>query len=307
MAEQEDQITRGPLKIGNYSLEHPVMVGAGPIKTVEDVRAVAKSQSAAVVVGSITVEERLGNSGDTYFYDPEIGSVNAKGLPNGGLSYYRSNLAEMVKIAHDNNKPLILSAAGFTPREFVVISEMVAEQGVDGLELNIGCPNVWSDGKQKGIASFNPDSVDEILRLQEQALAGAIWTSLKLSPYSDPDLLKKIAEIIRGSKIINAVVASNTFPNALAFNREGNPALNFGKEGEVLGGLAGAALRWINQGQVRQLRRELPSHIDVIGVGGISQLEHVREYLHPDVSAIATQVTTAYVNEGPAIFNRLCL
>lgn len=290
------------INIAGIHLEAPVMNGAGPVKLPEHVLELARSDAAAIILGSITVEERLGNSGTTYFTDSNKGfSLNSKGLPNPGLVYYEKHLPEMVHIAHDHGKPFIVSAAGFSPEEYARISQVIMSSGADGQELNLGCPNVWGkDGKQKRIASFDQDLVGETLRRVEEAVGHAGWTSVKLSPFSDPTALEAIAYILSHSRLVKAVTSTNTFPNAFFFNDKEKPAID---PGGGLAGMAGEAIKPIGLGQVKQLRTTLPPTIAVIGVGGISTRRDVEDYLY--VGASATQITTAYINFGPSIFKQV--
>ncbi|MBI2420729.1 MAG: dihydroorotate dehydrogenase [Candidatus Levybacteria bacterium] len=290
-----------PVDIGSIHLETPIMNGAGPVKLPEHVLEIARSDAGAIVLGSITIEERFGNAGVVYARGKDdIYSLNSKGLPNGGLFYYRDKLPELVSIAHDHGKPLIVSIAGFSPEEYARLSDVVINSGVDGQELNLGCPNVWGkDGKQKRIASFDEDLTGETLRQVEQAVGPDAWTAVKLSPFSDPIALQSIANILSQSRLVTAVTSTNTFPNAFSFNEEDSPAID---PGGGLSGLAGKALKPIGIGQVRQLRSVLPSAIAIIGVGGISNSQDVFDYLR--AGADATQITTAYINFGSQIFRR---
>ncbi len=295
------EIDWGPVNLAGLQLEHQVMVAAGAIKTVSDVRTIANSNSSAVVVGSVTVEPRLGNQGNTYYHDPDGRfSLNSLGLPNGGLEYFQKNLPEMVAIAHNKNKPLIVSIAGFSPYQYARLAEMVRKSGADGQELNLACPNVWGvDGKQKSIACFDVDITGEILRLIEQEIGIDFWTSAKLSPYSDPALLQKIADVIRPSNVVKVITGINTFPNAFYLDERGDQAISFGGG---LAGLAGEALRPIGLGTVRQLKQLLPDK-PIIGVGGINNGTHAREYLH--IGASAVQINTKYSNQGPKAFDEI--
>jgi dihydroorotate dehydrogenase (fumarate) len=286
----------------NINIEGAVMIGAGPIKTVEDVTRASQSKADVGVVGSITIEERSGNPGITYYVDPDNRySINSKGLPNPGYEYYKKSLPEMVRIAHDRGKLLIVSVAGFTPYEYARLSEMVSDSGADGQELNLGCPNVWGpSGRQKRIVSFDIPLIGKILELQQQAVGDEFWTTVKPSPYSDPTLLAEVAEILSGSKLIKALTICNTFPNAFTYTN-GKAAISFGSG---LAGMAGEAMRPIVTGQIKQFRQALPGQIAIIAVGGITERVHIDDYRR--AGAVATQVVTAYINEGPEIFDRLC-
>lgn len=290
-----------PIDLAGIRLESRVMNGAGPVKLPEDVLEVAKSDSAAIVVGSITVEQREGNKGKTLFIKG-CHTLNSIGMRNGGIAYYEKHLPEMVQIAHDHNKPLIVSVAGFSPQEYARLAESVLNCGVDGIELNEGCPNVWGeDGKQKHIASFDEDLTGEITRKVEESVGLEAWVAVKLSPFSDPFALKAIASVLSSSGLVKVVTSTNTFPNAYDFDNE-EPVID---PADGLAGMSGPALRPIGLGQVKQLRAILPPRIAVIGVGGISMAQDVEDYLDDRVGACAVQVTTAYINFGSSIFTQL--
>lgn len=289
------------VRLGPITLEHPIMNAAGTCKLVEDVEKLAPSAVAAILVGSITVEDRAGNSGNTYQFDPRRGlySLNSLGLPNPGKKYYHKCLPEMVAMAHKAGKPLILSGAGFTPAEYAELALLARDGGADLFEANLGCPNVWDGGKQKRIASFSPYLVAEILRTVSDAVGNDIPLAVKVSPFSDPYLLAEIAGVVLTSPIL-CVTAVNTFPNAFGFSERGERLIT---PAEGLAGLGGPALKPIGLGQVKQWRSLLPPHMHLIGAGGISNGKDVWEYLR--VGATAVQVATMYLERGEAVFSTL--
>ncbi|MBL7497224.1 beta/alpha barrel domain-containing protein [Frankia nepalensis] len=288
-------------------LEHPVMNAAGTCKSLDDVAELARSATAAVVVGSITVAARAGNAGATY-HSGDGYSLNALGLPNRGLGYYREHLPEMARRAHAAGKPLVLSVAGFSVEDYAVAATAAAPTGVDLLEVNLACPNVWDGGSQKRIACFDLRqtaaicaAVDDAMR----AIPSAVPYGVKISPFSDPEALASLAEVLgklaAGSEDgPRYVCTSNTFPNALAFDHAGREVIGAG-----LAGLAGPALRPVALGQVRQLRRLLPDTVDIVGAGGVTTGRDVADFLR--AGATAVQVSTAYWNRGedPAVFGEI--
>lgn len=281
--------------LSGVELEHPLMNAAGTCKTLEDVTKFARSAVSAIVVGSITLEDRMGNQGNVYWPGQSY-SLNSLGMPNRGQVYYRENLPQMVEIAHKAGKPLILSVAGFSPAEYGELAQLAHDAGVDFIELNLGCPNVWDGGLQKRIASFDPSGIVTIMAEVERLIADGSLVGVKLSPYSDPGMLAEVAEAISGLPICY-VAASNTFPNSLTVDGAGKSVIDVG-----LAGLSGIAMKPVGLGQVKQLHQLLPSTIQLIGVGGISNGQDVQDYLH--VGASATQAATVYwnSNENPGVF-----
>lgn len=289
-------------QIGTLVLDHPIMVAAGMCKSLREVGELARSASAAIVVGSITVEARSGNPGRTFWTPADRSfSLNSIGLLNGGIAYYGAVLPQMREVARRADKPLILSIAGFNPVEYAELFQLAVDAEVDAVELNLGCPNVWDGGTQKRIASFDPSLIQAIL----EACGAVAPTSepvvlCKMSPYSDPVQLADAAAVINKSALpIGAVVTMNTMPNSFAFDGE-SPAISV-QQG--LAGLAGDAIKPIALGQVMQWRDQLREEIPIIGVGGIRTGQDVREYLRAGASAV--QVGTRYYNQGLRVFSEL--
>ncbi len=289
------------IELSGLKLTSPVINGAGPVKLLEHVKDIARSKAGAIVLGSITVEPREGNMGVTYFTHPQsLYSINSKGMPNGGLPFYRLHLPEMVQVAHYYGKPLIVSVAGFSIEEYVRLCEEVFEGGADGVEPNFGCPNVWgSDGKQKRLFSLDPNLTGEALFRIEQAVGPEAWVSPKLSP-TDPFTLEAVASVINHFKVVKAVTAINTFPNVTSFNENGEPVTD---PGRGFGGLGGSFLKPVGLGHVRQLRGTLLECIAIIGVGGVINSQDLRDYQLAGASA--TQITTGYINHGSNIFREV--
>lgn len=291
-------------KIGEVTIEPAIYNGAGTVKKVEDVKEMARSNAGAILVGSITVAERTGNTGNVLWVGP-TGSLNSLGIPNGGIPYYHQHLPEMVKIAHDAGKPLFVSVAGFKPKEFGELTSVVAEGGADGVELNFGCPNIWDTGEQKGIFSFYPDLIGQAIEHAWQAVRDSLVKMAKVSPYSNPFQLKEAAEVFHVHGAIHAVTTTNTFPNAYGEDQNGKPLIT---PGGGLAGFAGSGLKHIALGQVKQWKVALPN-IDVIGVGGISSGEDMAEFFRSG-KVVAVQVVTALLRKhhlDPHVLDRLLL
>ncbi|MFA6006728.1 MAG: dihydroorotate dehydrogenase [Candidatus Paceibacterota bacterium] len=284
--------------LAGIPLEHPLMNAAGTCRLLEEVSQLARSATAAIMVGSITMEPRQGNGGNVYWVESDY-SLNSLGLPNRGIEYYGLKLPAMVAEAHAHGKPLFVSIAGFSAEEYAIMSKIAFAGGADMVELNLGCPNVWQGGMQKRIACFDPVLVANILRQVETWVGAEAKIACKVSPYSDPFQLAQVAEVIGKSKLVKAVTTVNTFPNAFGLNGEAPRITPAGG----LAGMAGPALKPIGLGQVRQLRALLPSTQQLIGVGGIIHSTGVREYILAGASAV--QIATAYLERGETIFSSI--
>ena len=278
-------------------LEHPLMNAAGTCKFIEEVSQLSRSATSAIVVGSITLQERAGNSGNVYWAGTMF-SLNSLGLPNPGARYYQQHLPAMVARSHEAGKPLMVSVAGFTPEEYAELAELALDGGADGVELNLGCPNVWQGDQQKRMASFDPSLVAEILRGVEERVGVEARVAVKISPFSDPCGLVEVARVIERHGVAKAVTATNTFPNAFSYDDSGQPIIT---PAGGLAGFAGPAMKPIGLGQVKQLRNVLPDHIQIIGVGGISRGRDIWESQR--AGATAVQIATAYLERYERVFS----
>lgn len=269
--------------IGGIRLPHgPYMIGAGVCKT--PARTAEWLKVAPVVSGSYTPEVRAGNPGHVMWPESleeflNLGyGLNSYGMPNIGFAAAATQFEAM-----ETEQPLIISVAGFSVDDYVLgVETFSALPNVAAIELNFGCPN--TQGEHQTIISFDPDTVWQIMlgigRLQIQT---PIW--VKLSPYSNPQDLQKMAAILNhcvGPQPL-AVVTCNTFPNAYAGDNRISP--NNG-----MAGLSGPAMKPIALGQVKQFRQHLDERVDVIGVGGITTGDDIMDFLEAGAQAI--QITS---------------
>lgn len=287
------------VELAGLRLEHPLMNAAGTGKLLENVDKLARSADAAVMVGSITLEPRKGNAGNVYWAD-KLFSLNSLGLPNPGAEYYKAHIPEMAALAHGEGKPLFVSTAGFTVEEYAVLAEIAFNGGADAVELNLACPNVWENEKQKRIFCFDPRLLEEVLTSVDVRVGREARISVKLSPFSDPFALAEIAEAISHYEVVKMVTAINAFPNALCYDRSGKTVI---EPAGGLAGLGGPALKPIGLGQVKQLRKLLPERIRIIGTGGIASAQDILDYQRAGADAV--QVATAYLQKGEQVFSDL--
>lgn len=257
-----------------------------------------RSAATDITIGSITVEPREGNIalGTTYHLDDDGTSVNALGLPNPGLRITKTIAVIMASQAREHGKKLWWSVAGFSPEEYQTLAFDLAPHG--GIELNLGCPNVWKEDGQKPIASFNLELIDDIVRRTQKLNYRPM--RIKVSPYSDPSMILEVAGIFKKSAArIDAIVTCNTFPNGVAVKDGVSRAL---ATPNGYGGVGGNAMHNIALGQVAQWKAALEgTTIKVIGVSGVDcgkRLLNMRA-----VGADGAQVGTHYGENGAGIFS----
>jgi dihydroorotate dehydrogenase (fumarate) len=285
--------------IAGIELEHPLMNAGGTCKTLEHAKHFARSAVSAIVVGPVTPQERDGNSGNVY-WQGEFYSLNSLGMPNPGENnFFLDHWPGIKELAGQAGKPVILQIAGFNVQDYVDVARQAQREGVEHIELNFGCPNVWDDGSQHGILSFDPDAIVLIVKKVREVFDSTI--GVKLSPYSDPGLLKRVADAINSlGSDVGYVACSNTFPNAFVVDpNTGNAVISVGGG---LAGLSGKVMKPIAMGQVKQFQ-SLLEHADIVGVGGITTWQDVMDFQM--AGARAVQASTAFwnKNEDPGVYS----
>lgn len=308
--------------IGRVYFSSLLSNAAGTVKTIEQVRKVARSASGCVRVGSYMFDERPGNSGRV-FWEPEdlFCSFNALGIPGPGYLALVKMVPQMADIAHANGKPLVVSPAGTSPEEYGRMATLL-DYGADILEVNAGCPNLYFEGTQKPILSYHPASLKKSL----QEICETVGESrmervgVKVSPYfydSDffkaygielrlpppgPEIFYESVEVIKESGISH-VIAINTVPNAWMLADDGKPAINSPEVSSGCGGLAGPLIKQLAIAEGNRWREALPPEIAFVAVGGIESGADVKRCLD---YAVAAQIGTAfYRDEDPRIFERV--
>lgn len=283
------------VSIGNIDITVPVMNAACSVaKSPDDIQALAATDIGVVTIGTITVEPRDGNP-EPRWYAGDGFALNSFGMPGGGMEYYREHLPELTALIHESGKRASLSIGGFSVDEYVQLAAMAEATDVDFLELNLSCPNVQIDGKQKPIASFDPEYMASVIAAVEAVSTKPLL--LKLSPYSNPADLARAAEVAARGQHVAAIVTSNTFANGF-FSEDGNPVVAV-----EFAGVSGRSLLPIALGQVRQFRKLLPESIAVIGVGGIESASDAEQYF--TAGATAVQAATLIVRDGHEAINRI--
>lgn len=279
-----------------------LMNAAGNCKRLEDVVDLARTPVTDITVGIMAVDEgRPGNSGNTFWVDPsERFALNSRGLPTPPTSYYRDNIETMAAIASEAGKRLRANISGFSPGDYARAVEICAPS-VDEIELNFGCPNIIVGNSRKPIMAFDIALMRDII-FQINATTSIsgrpdVKISVKVSPYSNPLELEAVATMLAHAPV-DAVVTTNTFPNGMYYDEHDRPVITQG-----LAGVSGKGMLPIALGQVAQFRKVLPSRIDVIGVGGITCGDDVRQFL--DAGAVGVQIGTHSFHHGNGVFSEI--
>ena len=274
------------------------VVAAGWIKSPEEAE---KYRGCAdeLVLGSFTPMPRLGNTGANFHHDADYSTVlNSIGLKNQGLEAALEQFKGKFDLTGPNDM-FRVSIAAFSVSEYASLVKMLVDAGVRRIGFNVGCPNTSALDR---ILAFDPPALETALSVASKFWDGKRrpYIAVKPSPYSDPHMLKDVAQIFNESGCVNEVVASNTFPNARAYDADGKSRIEVA---DGYAGLSGKGMKAIALGQVAQFRKHLRSDIAVAGAGGVHSGVDAHDFELAGASSV--HIGSLAFLEGPRAVSRL--
>ena len=241
-----------------------------------------------LVTKTITLRPREGNP-PPRLVETSAGLLNAIGLENNGLEDF---IEKKMPFLRKLKIPVVVSISGAEPGEFVELAERLSEFPVDGLELNISCPNVKDHRRAAAQAprliAQDPGQTYSLVRKVRRATKKTLIA--KLSPN-----VTDITEMAAAAKEAgsDAVSLINTFIGMAVDIDTMAPRL-----GAVTGGLSGPAVKPMALRMVWEVFNKVD--IPIIGIGGIIDYRDAVEFII--CGATAVQVGTAnFINPRTAV------
>lgn len=225
----------------------------------------------------LTLHPRTGNTGCRVQETPS-GMMNSVGLENPGItSFLENELDYMVA----SGAVVIANLGGAHLEEYVTGAAQISEscdlrqrqgqKAVDLLELNISCPNVKEGGIQFGV---DTEVARQIVRAVRQVTR--IPLIVKLSPNAQDIVAMAYMCEQEGADAVSLV---NTFSAMKIDIHQRRSAFQ-----NTYAGLSGPAIKPIALRMVHQVSQALS--IPVIGMGGISSVEDMIEYIMAGAEAV---------------------
>jgi dihydroorotate dehydrogenase (NAD+) catalytic subunit len=274
---EEDKLA---VNIGKIKLKNPVMVASGTFgyaKEFEDL--VNLKKIGAIITKTITYNPRSGNPMPR-ICETASGMLNAIGLQNEGIENF---ISEKLPYLSGIGVPIIVSISGDNIKEFRELSKILDKQkGVDGIELNISCPNIRTQSakrKAQSLIAQDKDATYEVIKKVRKVTKKTVIT--KLSP-NVTDIVEIAESACRAGT--DAVSLVNTFIGMAIDIETGKPVL-----GNLTGGLSGPCIKPIALRMVWEVSRSINK--PVIGMGGIMTARDAIEFLLAGAKAV--QVGTA--------------
>lgn len=202
------------------------------------------------------------------------GMLNAIGLANVGINDFCEKKMPILK---KTPCAVIANVAGSTPEEYLkVVRKLDQTPGVDGLELNVSCPNVHAGGIEFG---RDPKVLKKLVARLRRATSLPLW--VKLSP-NVTDIVSIAQAAEEGGA--DALTVMNTLIGMRIDTTQRKPVL-----ANQTGGLSGPAIKPVAIHLVYKVFRSVS--IPIVGVGGIETWEDALEFMMAGATAI--QVGTA--------------
>lgn len=274
---------RTSFQIGNVNFKNRVLVASGTFGYGDECKDVADvNKLGGIITKSLSMKPRDGNP-PTRIVETPGGMLNSIGLANIGVAKFVSaKLPYLRKL----NTAIIANVAASTIDEYCdVVDALESEDGVDGYEINVSCPNVREGGLSFGT---NCELTEQITRrVRERTRKPLI---IKLTP--NVAHISDFARAVEGAGA-DAISAINTLIGMAVDVRKRKPVLS-----TVTGGLSGPAIKPVALAKVYEVARAVK--IPVIGIGGIMNATDAIEFLM--VGASAVQVGTAnFINPATGI------
>ena len=223
----------------------------------------------AIAIKGTTLEPRYGNELPRIAECPS-GLLNSVGLQNPGI--HKVVEEELPKLREVFHQPIIANISGFSVDEYVECCRLITgEAGVGIIELNVSCPNVHGGGMSFGTS---PESVTEVVRAVKRVVTKPLY--VKLSPNVTDITAIALAAEKAGA---DGLVLINTLLGMRFDLRTGRPLL-----ANLTGGLSGPAIFPVALRMVWQVAQAC--RIPVIGCGGVSSADDVREMMLAGASAV---------------------
>lgn len=285
-------------EVFGLKFKNPIGLAAGFDKNGEYIEALSTLGFGFIEVGTVTPMPQPGNCKPRMFRLVEDQAIiNRMGFNNKGVDILAARLRQLKA----ENPVIIGGNIGKnkqTPNEEAVSDYLKCfeklHEVVDYFVVNVSSPNT------PGLRELQEkEPLKRILNaLQERNLANSVVRPilLKIAPDLTNEQLNDIVDIVAETGI-SGVIATNT-----TIDREGLKA-NDRLKNEA-GGVSGKPLTNRSTEVIKYLSERSGSAFPIIGVGGISTPEDVREKMNAGASLV--QVYTGFIYEGPDLVKKLC-
>jgi len=257
------------ITIGSLKLKNRVMTASGTFGY--GLRFNGKmdiSKIGALVTKGLSVEPSEGNPMPR-ICETTAGMLNSIGLQNIGLKKFEKDMIPKLK---ETGATVIVNFYGNSESGYVEAARMLDRmEGVHALEMNVSCPNVEKGGIQFGT---DPDVLEKLTASVRKVTT--LPLIVKLSPNVTD--IRPFAKGVENAGA-DAISAINTLLGMAIDIKNRKPKL-----ARIKGGLSGPAIKPVALRIVYECAQTVK--IPIIGIGGITTVEDVVEFLIAGASAV---------------------
>jgi len=264
--------------IGGIQLQNPVMTASGTFGYGREFdHLIDLNRLGGIIVKGLSLLPTKGNP-PPRIVETACGMINAIGLENVGIESF---IAEKLPFLQDLKPPLMVNIYGKVVEDYRQLAARIDEvAAIDGIEVNISCPNVKAGGMAFGT---DPQAAYDVVRAVRSQTSKLVIVKLSPNVTDVTEIASAVEEA--GADCISLI---NTI-SAMAVDANTRRP----KIANIIGGLSGPAIKPVALRMVWQVARK--SKLPIIGIGGIMTAEDALEFLITGATAI--QVGTAnFVN-----------
>ncbi len=267
--------------ICGIKMDSPIVLLSGCVGFGEEytrVNGFSNRDAGAICLKGTTVESRLGNQPHRIYETPG-GMLNSIGLQNPGARYVVDEI--LPKLDFEETR-FIANISGSTIEDYAEVARIFDDSPVDGIEINISCPNVKAGGAAFG---NDPEVSAQVVAAVRAVTDKPLIT--KLSP-NQTDIAENARRCIEAGTDAFAVI--NTLMG-MAIDIESRSTIL----GNNMGGLSGPAIKPVALLKTHQVYQVAKPHgVPIIGQGGITTAEDAIEFLIAGASAVGVGTALFY-------------
>jgi dihydroorotate dehydrogenase (NAD+) catalytic subunit len=274
MSSQETSSATRPVNLastsGGIEFRNPVLTASGTFGYAREFDGLTDLQAiGGVVTKGISPKPRFGNR-TPRICETAAGMLNSIGLENVGVQGFET---EKLPYLRQCGARVLVNFFGTTFDEYVDCGERLARlDGVDGLEMNVSCPNIKAGGIEFGT---DPRVLGELVRACRAVVKKPLW--IKLTPNTNDIVALARACADNGADALSVI---NTISGMAIDARTRRP-----KIATTFGGLSGPAIKPIALRMVYQVRKAgVP--LPISGIGGIQNGQDAIEFFLAGASTV---------------------
>jgi len=226
------------------------------------------SKLGGIITKGTSLKPRSGNK-PSRVCETASGMLNSIGLQNPGIEYFAQNDLPFLK---KFDTAIIVNACGSSVEEYVELCKILNSLDIDGVELNLSCPNV-----KAGCMAFGNtyDGVKEVTSKVRKVLDKPLIVKLTPNVTDIASIAKAVEDAgADGVSLINTLLGMK-----IDIDRK-RPVL-----ANNTGGLSGPAIKPIAVRMVYQVAQTV--NIPILGMGGIVSGEDAIEFMLAGANAIS--------------------